>query len=172
MKCAVANDSGAKERGRVDVVIAAGDRVGEVLSYECILRISAVFVPSCEPCRRTKVLQPFGTPLAGTAGVSQPGDPNPLTASKAVCASADLVDRADYLVPRHNPTGANWQVPLDEMQVGPTDPACAHPHPDLPCSWAGVGLFEEVERAGADLAGFFKCPSFHVPPSSAWTRLT
>src|ERR687887_2267996 len=78
LQCAVTDDSGAEKRREFDVGIAVGKLVRIRGGDRCVLRISAVSVPSGIKRLRAEVLGAAHAVATDATGPPQPGDSNPV----------------------------------------------------------------------------------------------
>ena len=132
----VADEPGAEERRRLEIGIAVGNREAVALVGNGSLGIAAVDRVAGEARALAEILPPARAEPAAAAGPAEPGDADALTLFEARDAGAQLTDRADDLVPRHERQLRLCQLAVDDVQIGATDAAGVDVEPNL----AGPGL--------------------------------
>jgi hypothetical protein len=91
----------------------------------------------------------FHTLLAETAhsaGVSEPGDSDPVTDPVCRDIVADKVDTADDLMARNNRIFDAGKLGIDDVKVGPANPACAYSDANLSIAGGRVRALLDPER--------------------------
>src|ERR1700730_3964700 len=83
---------------------------------------------------------------APPAGVSEPGDSDPVTDPVCRDIAADKVDAADDLVARNNRIFDDGKLGIDDVKVGPANSACAYFDANLSIAGGRVGALLDPER--------------------------
>jgi hypothetical protein len=76
-----------------------------------------------------------------------PGYADPLADLQSLDAGADEVDASDYLVTWDNGKQGIGQLPVHNVQIGPTDPARGYANADLACAGLSVRQFHRQQSA-------------------------
>jgi hypothetical protein len=81
--------------------------------------------------------------------MSEPGYPDALPQPKASHIGANAIDAADDLMAGNNGISDIRKFPVDDMEVGPADPARADGDADFAVAWLRIGpLLEPKRRSG------------------------
>ena len=147
---AVADDAGAQERCRLNVVEAIGQRVGVGLVDECVVGVAAVDIPPGEPGGQTQVLTARNAEAADATGVRQPGHADTIADAPAGAVRPESVDQADHLVAGCDEVPVRDQIALGEMEVGAAHAAHPHLHPHLVWARIGNGALDPPERGAIE----------------------
>src|SRR5439155_15791789 len=119
----VPSEAGAQERRRLEVWIAFGNREAEPGVRCRVVRIAAVNVVAREARSLAQVLAPGEAELAHAAGPSQPGDANPVAQPRRGHAFAGFDHLRNDLVAEDEGKFRLGQLTVDDMEIGPADPA-------------------------------------------------
>jgi hypothetical protein len=158
----ITDDPGAQKRCRLLSAEYFGDGVGVTLVDDSVLGIAAVLIPPGEGRLHAEVLLTSETPATFSAGVSQPGNANPIPDGEPIGPGPNRVDQPDDLVTRDNSRPVHGEVTLDDVQVGATDPADQDSHPDLALSRSRRWDLGETERTAVNRAWFLHLPGPHL----------
>src|SRR5262245_20821838 len=115
---AVADDPRAEQGRRLGVAEYGRQRVGERLRHHRVVGEAAVGVIAGELRSLAEVLAPAPARLAGAARPAKPRDPDAVPGVEAAGFGAHGLDPSDDLVARHDGRAKEWQVALDDVQVG------------------------------------------------------
>jgi hypothetical protein len=81
------------------------------------------------------------------AGISQPGNPDPVADPVRRDATAYEIDAADDFMPWDNWVADVRQFPVDDMKVGPADATGTDPDANLPVGRDRIGLLPRLKAA-------------------------
>ena len=115
-----------------------------------MLREAAVYGPPGEVGRVTEVLPLTLAERATTAGPVKPCDPDPLTDLPIGDAGTERLDDAHHLMSRDDGRALYVEVPLDDVQVGPTHPTRVHLDPHFISGGLRNRDVFEAQRVGLD----------------------
>jgi hypothetical protein len=122
----VADDPGAQERGGVEVGEDLRDRIGEGLRDQRHLGVAPVGVVARVAGGFAQVLRPRLAEDTGSAGLAEPGDPDPVARPESSAAGTEPLHEPHYLVAGHERQPLAGEVTLDHVEIGPADAADAH----------------------------------------------
>ena len=83
---------------------------------------------------------------ANAAGISEPGNSDPVTDPVRADVAADEIDAADDFMAWNDRILDTWKLRIDDMKVGPANAAGAHADANLSVAGHGVCAFLHLER--------------------------
>src|SRR6266567_104934 len=128
---APADQAGAQQRRDGNVVAVFAEResvagVGNGMRGE-----AAVAGVSGEEGMVAEIFVALLAEAAHAAGISKPGDSDPVADPMRCDVAADKINAADNLVARNNRIFDGGKLGVDHMQIGPADPTGAHSDANL-----------------------------------------
>ena len=141
---AVADQAGAEERRGLEILVTLGDGEAEPLVRDDALGVAAVQVVSGEAGLVAQVLT-AGAAVA--AGAVRPPEPRHADARARHESLSATLDRADDLVPDDERELRIGKLAVDDVQVGPADPADVHTDEHLSRAGLRLGELSRAQRA-------------------------
>ena len=148
----VADQPGAQERRRVQIVVAFRQRQHIRGVDDSVFGVAAVLLIAGEAGIGAEILAPAAAVIAVPAGVREPGD----TDARAECRGLDLRAARDHrshdLVAGYDRNLRVGQVTVDEMEVRAADPAGMNPDQHLGRARLGTRQRAQDQRTAGTLA--------------------
>jgi hypothetical protein len=94
----------------------------------------------------TEIFHALLAEAANAAGISEPGDSDPVTDAVGRDMAADEVDTAYDFMAWNNRIFDAGKLGVDDMKVGPANPACVHLDADFSLGGDGVRALLHLER--------------------------
>jgi hypothetical protein len=158
----ITDDPGAKKRRRFLVAEYFGYGIGVTLVDDSVFGVAAVLIPPGEDGLDAQVLLAGEAPATFPAGVSEPGDANPISDGESIGSRPNRIDQPDDLVTRDNSRPVHGKVTFDDVQVGAANPADQGSDPDLALFGGRRWDLAETERTGGNRAWFLYLPGPHI----------
>jgi hypothetical protein len=141
------DQAGAQQRRDRNIVTVFSEwesiaRVGNsVRSEAAVPRVSG------EKGTLTEIFHALLTKPTDAAGISEPGDSDPVTDPMCRDVAVDEVDAADDFVTWNDRVFDARELRIDDVKVGSANPTCTDPDANLSSAGRGVGALLHLERS-------------------------
>ena len=140
-----ADQAGAQQRRDRDIVAVLAERKSIAHVGNGVRGEAAVPRVSGEERAVAEIFHALLAETAGAAGISEPGDSDPVTDPMCRDVAADEVDATDDFMTGNNRIFDAGKLRVDDMKVGPANPTRAHLDANLPVAGVRVCPLLQLE---------------------------
>jgi hypothetical protein len=146
----IADDAGAQQRRRGDLVEPIGQPVAEPFVDTAVIGVSAVEVPTGEAGRFAQVLLASAAEPTAAVRTGEPRDADMITNSEAGAVLAYFVDNANDLVTWHHARAPRGQIALSEVKICSAHPTTENAEANLAGRWMRIGQLDKPKGLAGD----------------------